>query len=205
MESTLTIRRAGATDIDAVATAFAAGSADEVVSAWVMAEDPELAEAFRIQHAPRLIERSVQDDEVWIAEADGRIRAVSIWQHVHSARRFEIEAEEACGMSEAVPGRRSLARLATVTALLAATHPREFPHRYLQLIVTVPEFRGMGAGGAILADRLKAASQASVPVYLEASTDRSSRLYARNGFAREGVTHTLPEDGPTLIPMWFRG
>ncbi|WP_435591936.1 GNAT family N-acetyltransferase [Nocardia sp. bgisy118] len=199
-----TVRRANIDEIDAIAAAFARGSVDEAVSTWVVADHPEIAEAFRTEHAPRLVERAIRDDEVWLAGAGDEIWAVSLWQTVTSADRVVAEAAEARAMADAAPRLRPLARLVAVTALLAEHHPREFPHRYLQAIVTVPEHRGKGAGGAILADRLKAFSDASETAFLEASTERSSRLYARNGFVRTGVTHTLPDDGPTLIPMWFR-
>ncbi|MCP2278818.1 GNAT family N-acetyltransferase [Nocardia amikacinitolerans] len=200
-----TVRRAGIQEMDAVAAAFARGSADEAVTAWVVADHPEVAEAFRSEHAPRLVERALREDEVWLAGTDDEIWAVSLWQKVTSADRVRAEAAEARAMAAAVPNVRPLERLVAVTALLAEHHPREFPHRYLQAIVTVPEHRGKGAGGAILADRIKAYSDASETAFLEASTERSSRLYARNGFVRTGVTHTLPDGGPTLIPMWFRG
>lgn len=92
-----------------------------------------------------------------------------------------------------------------MTEALAAHHPEEFPHRYLQSIATVSRHRGSGAGGAILTHCLAAAARAGVPVYLEASTKRSATLYERCGFIRVGESIPLPEDGPTMLPMWFRG
>lgn len=124
---------------------------------------------------------------------------------VTSADRVLAEAAEAQALADAAPEVRPFQRLATLTALLAREHPREFPHLYVQVIAAVPQHRGSGAGGAILADRLKAASDAGVPAFLEASTEDSARLYTRRGFVRDTVTHTLPDRGPTLIPMWFRG
>lgn len=198
----ITVRQASVTDRDALIEAFGAAGADEVVTAWVLEGEPDAS--VRTAFVPGLIDRALQEDEIWVAGAGEEIWSISIWQHVTSVQRFADEAEEMRARAEQAAGMRVLERVAYLTDLLAREHPREFPHRYLQVIVTMPEHRGKGAGAAILADRLKAASEASVPAFLEASTERSARLYSRSGFAPTGTTHTLPENGPTLIPMWFR-
>ncbi|MGY1865699.1 GNAT family N-acetyltransferase [Nocardia gipuzkoensis] len=198
----ITTRQAGAEDRDALIEAFGIASADEVVTTWVLEGQPE--GGLRTAFVPGLVDRALRDDEIWVAGAGAEIWSMSIWQHVTSVERFAAEAAETRTMAQRAPDVRVLQRLRIVTDLLAREHPREFPHRYLQVIVTVPEHRGEGAGAAILADRLKAASEAGVPAFLEASTERSARLYRRCGFAVTGTTHTLPENGPTLIPMWFR-
>ncbi|PXX62220.1 acetyltransferase (GNAT) family protein [Nocardia tenerifensis] len=199
----INVRQAGEQDRDAVIEAFAHASRDEVVTAWVLEGFP--FEQFSEQYVPVLIDRALRDDEIWVAGDDSQIWAVSIWQQVDSVDRFQTEAAEARAAAEGAPDVPTLRRFAVVTDLLAHSHPCELPHRYLQVIVTVPEHRGKGAGAAILADRTKAASSAGVPAYLEASTERSARLYTRMGFARTGAEHELPEGGPTLRPMWFRG
>ncbi|MFI6165700.1 GNAT family N-acetyltransferase [Nocardia sp. NPDC051052] len=196
----LTVRQASTQDRDAVIAAFAIASPDEVVTAWILEGHP--IEQFSDQYVPALIDRALRDDEIWIAGTESEIWAISIWQHVESADRVEREAVEARAQAESVPDIRALQRAAVVSELLEHSHPREFPHRYLQVIVTVPAHRGKGAGAAILAHQTKAAS---VPAYLEASTDRSARLYTRMGFAQTGTNHDLPDGGPTLRPMWFRG
>ncbi|MGY2027545.1 GNAT family N-acetyltransferase [Nocardia gipuzkoensis] len=198
----ITTRQAGAEDRDALIEAFGIASADEVVTAWVLEGQPE--GGLRTAFVPGLVDRALRDDEIWVAGEGAEIWSMSIWQHVTSVERFAAEAAETRTMAQQAPDVRVLQRLRIVTDLLAREHPREFPHRYLQVIVTVPEHRGKGAGAVILADRLKAASEAGVPAFLEASTERSARLYRRCGFAATGTTHTLPENGPTLIPMWFR-
>ncbi|WP_063053568.1 GNAT family N-acetyltransferase [Nocardia arthritidis] len=197
----ITARQATGRDRDALIEAFDAAAADEVVTAWVLEDQPD--SGFRTAFVPGLVDRALRDDEIWVAGAAGEIWSVSIWQQVTSVERFAAEAAEARAMAEQAPGVRALRRAAIVTDLLAREHPREFPHRYLQVIVTRPEHRGKGAGAVLLADRLKAVSEAAVPAFLEASTERSARLYGRCGFAPTGTTHTLPENGPTLIPMWF--
>ncbi|WP_067541638.1 GNAT family N-acetyltransferase [Nocardia crassostreae] len=202
--SELLVRRAEAKEVDAVAEVFAAASMDEVVSAWVMEDHAEIAEAFRVKYARELIENAIRDDEVWLAGADEDIWAVSLWQTVTSLDRVHREAVEARELSEN-SGLQPFRRMAAVTAAVAANHPPVFPHRYLHVIVTLPQHRGKGAGAAIVNQRAKAASEAGVPAYLEASIERSARLYERCGFVRDGDPILLPENGPTLRPMWFRG
>ncbi|MEU2040628.1 GNAT family N-acetyltransferase [Nocardia niwae] len=198
----ITARQAGPHDRDALIDAFGIASADEVVTEWVL--EGQADPGFRTAFVPGLVDRALRDDEIWVAGPGEEIWSMSIWQHVTSVERFAGEAAEARTMLEQAPELRVAQRLAVLTDLLARAHPREFPHRYLQVIVTVPEHRGKGAGAVVLADRLKAASEADVPAFLEASTERSARLYSRCGFAPTGTTHKLPEHGPTLIPMWFR-
>lgn len=198
----LSARQARTRDREALIETFRAASVDEVVTAWVLEGQPDAA--LRTEFVPGLVDRALRDDEIWVAGADADIWSVSIWQHVTSVERFAADTVEARTVAEEAPAMRPLRRAAFLTELLAREHPREFPHHYLQVIVTMPEHRGKGAGAAILTHRLRAASEAGVPVFLEASTERSARLYTRSGFTRTGTTHILPDNGPTLVPMWFR-
>jgi len=197
------VRRAGLADVATVGRVYAHAAQDEAVTAWVTEGFPDIAAAFRDEHAPKMIERAVDGgDEVWVAGPGDEVWAVSVWHRVTDTGRYRTEAGETARMADGAPEVRPLVRLAAVTELVARTHPREFPHRYLQSIVTVPERRGRGAGAAILAAVL---SEAREPAYLEASTERSARLYERCGFARSGAVLPLPDGGPVLIPMWRRG
>ncbi|MBB5918091.1 GNAT superfamily N-acetyltransferase [Nocardia transvalensis] len=204
MGTQVRVWRAEAADAEAVARVFAEASADEAVSAWVMDGHPEVAERFAADYAPELIGRSLRDDEVWLAGAGDDIWAVSLWQTVTSLDRVRREAAEARDLLDEFPI-PPFRRMTAVTAAIAERHPGEFPHRYLQAIVTLPRHRGAGAGAALVTERTKAAAAEGFPAYLEASTERSSRLYARCGFHRLGDPIPLPDNGPTLLPMWFRG
>lgn len=200
MQNQPRVRRAELSEATEVARVFARAALDEAVTAWVLEDSPEAVEYFRNERAPELITNALKEDQVWLAGSGSDIWAVSIWQTVTSADRFEAEAAELRALAGQVPG-RPFERITTVTTALAARHPREFPHQYLQVIVTLPEFRGRGAGAAIITDRVKSAT---TPAYLEASTERSQRLYERCGFARIGDQIVLPDNGPTLRPMWFQ-
>ncbi|MFI6869338.1 GNAT family N-acetyltransferase [Nocardia sp. NPDC050406] len=204
MDSQLVARRAGLDELDNVSRVFAEASADEVVFSWVMEGQGEIADQFRTTHAPEMIERTMREDEVWVAGVGDEVWAVSLWHTVTSTERYAREAAEMRELYANAP-LQPFRRLTALTGLLEKTHPAEFPHRYLHVIVTLPEHRGKGAGAAIITDRVKAAADAGVPAYLEASTERSARLYERCGFVHEGEHIVLPENGPTLRPMWFRG
>lgn len=49
---------------------------------------------------------------------------------------------------------------------------------------------------------LDRAHRLSLPVYLEASTPQSRKLYARHDFVDQGPPLPLPDSGPVLQPMW---
>ena len=196
-----TVWRAGENDLEPLTKAFRQATPDEAVTEWIMRDHP--MDQFLDEWIPQIVDRGLRDDEVWVAGGDGEIWAISIWQKLTSADRLIADAATARAHADRAPEVRPLQRSALVTELLAREHPRRFPHSYLELIATVPEYRGRGAGAAILTERTRQCSAAGVPAYLEASTERSSRLYTRQGFVRTGETHTLPADGPTLIPMWF--
>lgn len=201
MGTELDVRRAENNDVDALMTALSAAAPDEAVTEWIMRGYP--AKEFLDLYLPEIVERGLAEDEIWIAGAAGEIWAVSVWQAVDSAERLHAEAATARELADRAPDIGPLQRSAYVTELLARKHPRRFPHRYLELIVTVPQYRGRGAGAAILGHRTRSLAAAGMPAYLEASSERSARLYARQGFTRIGEPYALPEDGPTLIPMWF--
>ncbi|MEU1524124.1 GNAT family N-acetyltransferase [Nocardia rhamnosiphila] len=201
MGTELTVRRAGTSDLEPLTKAFRKATVDEAVTEWIMRDYPW--DQFLDEWVPQLIDRGLRDDEIWVAGGDGEIWAISFWQKLTSADRLIADAAAARGHADQAPELRPLQRSAYVMELLAQEHPRRFPHSYLELIITVPEYRGRGAGAAILTERTRQFSAARLPAYLEASTERSARLYTRQGFVRTGETHTLPEEGPTLIPMWF--
>jgi ribosomal protein S18 acetylase RimI-like enzyme len=102
---------------------------------------------------------------------------------------------------ETVPEAR-LAVLAEGMAVQGAMHP-EAEHWYLPWIGVVPAARGRGLGGAVLAKGLARADAAGMPAYLEATSPRNARLYARHGFAATGTVAVAGY--PAIIAMWRPG
>ena len=70
-----------------------------------------------------------------------------------------------------------------------AVHRPRYPHWFLANLGTAPAARGQGVGSALLAHRLAAIDRTGSPVYLEATTDGSRRLYERFGFRATGPIH----------------
>ena len=202
MDSQPSVRRAEKSDQDAVLAAFTAGVLDDPVTVWLLAGQP--AGPLLDGYAGQLIETSLRDAEIWIAGAGAEIWTVSIWQTITSSERFRTEAEEIAARAARSPEAGPLRRSAYLTALLAREHPREFPYGYLHVIATVPQHRNRGAGAAILARRARSLTGTRTSAFLKASSEQSARLYTRHGFVRDKHTIPLPDDGPTLIPMWFR-
>jgi GNAT superfamily N-acetyltransferase len=56
------------------------------------------------------------------------------------------------------------------------------PHYYLAMLGITPQWQGRGWGDALLKPMLDHCDEEGATAYLESSTRRSVRLYARNGF-----------------------
>jgi GNAT superfamily N-acetyltransferase len=92
----------------------------------------------------------------------------------------------------------SLPRATRLQRFFEEHHIKE-PHYYIRYIGVAPAFQGQGLGAALLRPTLDRCDEEGVPAYLEASTERSSRFYARLGFEHLGELH-IP-DGPPFWPM----
>jgi RimJ/RimL family protein N-acetyltransferase len=91
-----------------------------------------------------------------------------------------------------------LPRARRLQRLFEANHLRE-PHYYVRYLGVATRFQGHGLGTALLRPTLDRCDRERVPAYLEASTERSARLYERLGFVHLG-TRQVP-DGPWFWPM----
>jgi GNAT superfamily N-acetyltransferase len=91
-------------------------------------------------------------------------------------------------------------RLIIFDAAMAAAHPHDRPHWYLNVIGTRPERQGTGLGARTMAPVLALCDGDGLPAYLESSNPRNMTLYRRHGFEQTGEI-PLP-DGPSLYPMW---
>lgn len=94
---------------------------------------------------------------------------------------------------------RNAERALLLVSALARRHPTATAHLYLGCIGVPPHRQGEGLGGALLRKGL--AEAGNRPVYLEASSERSRRLYLRHGFADLGEPIRIA-DAPPLWPMW---
>ena len=94
----------------------------------------------------------------------------------------------------------SVVRGMAVEDRMAAVHPEE-PHWYLAIIGSYPTLRGKGFGNALMRSRLDRCDAEHAPAYLESSNPDNVPYYQRFGFEVTGEI-TLPDNGPSLIPMW---
>lgn len=188
------VRVAASTDLERVGAAYATAFADEAVAAWAF-PNGTLSTAL---HGDAFA-HALDGGEVLIGELpDGTIAGVSVWLTVHTTEQLRREAAALADLATTEP---ELTRIATVMRLVTSRHP-DTPHVYLSAMGVLPHARGRGVGGAILRHRLARADDQRQPVYLEASTPRNQRLYARHGFHPTGRPIALPDAGPRLQPMW---
>jgi GNAT superfamily N-acetyltransferase len=91
-------------------------------------------------------------------------------------------------------------RALSVLTRVEKAHPRE-PHWYLEAIGCVPEARGQGVGGTLLAPVLERCDADGLPAYLESSNPRNIPFYERHGFVARPL-FPLPAGCPVITPMW---
>ena len=78
-------------------------------------------------------------------------------------------------------------RAELVGRLTGAIHPHDRAHAYLLMIAVDPAHQGKGLGTALIEPVLQRCDREGLPAYLEASTERSRRLYERLGFTFMGT------------------
>jgi GNAT superfamily N-acetyltransferase len=191
----LIVRPSVPSELDAVLPVCVEAFADEAVSAWVE-PDPER----RQQRTRELFESSlraaVDAGQLIVAFlVGGGPVAASLWADLPGAPPEPGPPENDRPVSDLA------GRLAVVRSATGARHP-DVPHVYLSAMAALPHRRGLGAGSALLRHGLEHARDVGLPVYLEASTPRNRKLYARHGFQDHGEPIPLPDGGPVLQPMW---
>jgi len=115
----------------------------------------------------------------------GPVVGVAVWERPGFALGTWAQARELPTLVRAV-GVRHLPAAVRGLRAFAAHRPR-YPHWFLADLGTDPAARGRGVGSTLLAHRLATADRTGAPVYLEATTDGSRRLYERFGFRATGT------------------
>lgn len=80
-------------------------------------------------------------------------------------------------------------------------HPYDRWHHYLALLAVHPDRQHQGLGSALLTHHHTELDDNATPAYLEATSPRNARLYARHRY-RPRPTYRVAGDGPLLYPMW---
>lgn len=188
------IRQAGADDVDAVAGALGAAFVGDPWIAWIVAADRHQDRITALQ-VSLLTAVGIPHGEVWLAEQEGAVAGGALWLRadhpVPALAWAQVAATEASlmgdGHSRAGPAAAATRHLRPVT-----------PHHLLATLGVVAAARRRGIGSALLAPVLAEADAEGVDAYLETSTERNLRFYARLGFEVSGHV-SVPGGGP---PVW---
>ncbi|MFF5445062.1 GNAT family N-acetyltransferase [Streptomyces sp. NPDC012888] len=193
----LAIRRAERADRDAVAGLLDAAFRDDPVSSWVF-PDPEHRRRVHGRFLGVFVDVALEQGRIDYAE-DGSCAA--LWLRVPAGEHGGEDAEDD------VPARMRAAadpdneRCELVGRLTGEVHPTAEEHEYLLMIAVDPARQGEGLGTELMRPVLERCDRDGVPAYLEASSERSMRLYERLGWEFTGTAVRLPE-GPLMWPMW---
>ena len=80
-------------------------------------------------------------------------------------------------------------------------HPSGAFHEHLAILAVRPDRQGQGIGTALLDARHAVLEDQGTPAYLEASDERTRRLYLAHGYTDRGSPIELA-DGVRMYPMW---
>lgn len=194
--SAVAVRRAGASDLPALARSLARAFLDDPVAIWSCRPDslrPRVLERFNGTRLRQLLDR----DEIW---TDPELRTAALWAPPRQWRespRQDLEIAR-CLLHPRLIWRMPL--LARGFGRMELLHPHQPPHWYLAVLGTDPAAQGQGLGSAVLAPVLERCDSDGVGAYLESSKERNIAFYARHGF-RVTREIQLPR-GPKMWAMW---
>lgn len=92
-------------------------------------------------------------------------------------------------------------RFRAFDAVLDRHHPVGAAHHHLALLAVRPDAQGQGTGTALLRAHHARLDDLGMPAYLEASDQRTRRIYLAHGYTDHGPAIRLP-GGPAMHPMW---
>ncbi|MFF2522553.1 GNAT family N-acetyltransferase [Streptomyces liangshanensis] len=193
--SNVSIVRADGADAEEVTSVLATGFHDDPVSCWIFPDDADRARLHPDFFRP-FVELALAEGSVWTT-ADRA--AVALWLPVDVTAHDE--GPDLRALYEPILGAYHADRIGAFDVRSTANHPAHTDHQYLPFVAVLPDRVGEGLGTALLTDRLDDLDRQGVPSFLEASNERSAKLYARLGYAHLDVTTDLP-GGPSLYPMW---
>ncbi|HUR07992.1 MAG TPA: GNAT family N-acetyltransferase [Nonomuraea sp.] len=202
-----TIRQGHAGDIDPAARLIAKAFGELQAARWLVPDkarrDTVLANHFRLILAQALDHGVVDVIDVGLPvgdDSDVRYHlgpspvAVAVWIDrdgpLPELPDYDLLLEAATG--------DNAGRFRLLGELFDEHQPAE-SHYYLALLAVHPDCQGDGLGTALVHHHLN--QRPDTPVYLEASSPRSRKLYARLGWEDQGDPFPLP-DGTLFWPMW---
>lgn len=193
----LTLRPARPDEAGRVAHALASAFVDEPSVVAMLGRGRgvtnKLIQLLQLQLGREYLPNGVVD----LALSDGEIAGVAMWSSPESRSASVLAQLRMVPAYLNILGRQFWHAAGLETRSLRS-HPGH-PHWYLYMLGVVPEFQRRGIGDQLLAHRLGLMAD-DQPVYLEASTTDSMRLYERHGFVQ--VNTLSLGNGHSLQGMW---
>lgn len=200
MSGMAAVRPAAASEVTALNAALAQAFARDAVMNWLLPQRTRRVVRRELMFALELQTYVLPQDGLVFTADSGRDGLVGgclalppgRWQMPRAVDgRTAVRWLRALGMQ--------LPRMSRAQRALEERHLTE-PHYYIRWVGVTPALRGQGLGSALRRPALDRCDSDGLPVYLEASSERSAALYERLGFVHLGVLE-LPDGGPQVWPM----
>ena len=192
----MSVRRASAADVPALAAMLARAFYDDPVASWAFRNDrvrPRALERFQSARLRQLM----GGQEIWTTD---ELTSAALWA---LPKRWRMSPRETamlvpCFLHPLLALRGPLVGIGWEG--MERAHPRHPPHFYLAVLGTEPDAQGQGLGSAVLRPVLEQCDTDGVCAYLESSKERNVDFYARHGFRVLGELRLLR--GPKMWKMW---
>jgi GNAT superfamily N-acetyltransferase len=189
------VRRATSADTAAAARSLARAFVDDPVMSWLFPDEPGRVHALERFFAIELDRVHLRTGEVWTTDS---ATSAALWA---PPGRWRVPVGTLLREGPSllrVFGRRTLLGLRGLSRV-EARHPR-WPHWYLAILGTDPDWQGKGFGSAVMSPVLQRCDEESLGAYLESSKESNIPYYRRHGF--EVVDEVDMPRGPRVWLMW---
>lgn len=192
------VRAAHAAEAHTIAVTLAEAALGDPLGRWLIPADEDTRFQYAVAFFRMLVDRGLTCGELMVTAG---LEGAAIWDprlprngHNPTVADYDTRLMETTG--------RYAPRFMTLDEQLAHTHPTE-DHWYLIGLGVRPQHRGVGKGADLLLSMLSTLDAAAAPAAVHAYSDDARGFYERHGFTVLPVGPvTLPEDGPTVWPMW---
>jgi ribosomal protein S18 acetylase RimI-like enzyme len=186
------IRPASRADHATIAEMFTRAFRDDPIGRWI---DPDAAR-LRASYSLYVERFWAPSGEITVLD-DGV--AAACWTPPHAVHTGLLDQLRVLPALARVAG-RGLPRVLSALAAFERNHPHE-PHWYLPHIGVDPAAQGRGLGSELLEHMLERLDRDGSAAYLDATSERSLRLYERHGFVVT-AEERMPKGGPPFWRMW---
>jgi GNAT superfamily N-acetyltransferase len=187
---------AAVTDLDRMAAVLAAAFSNDPAFVHMLPLDMSRRDARLRRFFALELPRSQRCGGAWTT-TDGR--GAAVWYPPGTDQMSWWDIARQLPTNVRIFGRRLMIASRVLTEL-EKRHPKA-PHWYLYYLAAEPGAQGTGIGSALLRPVLATCDERRDAAYLEATSQQNRNLYLRHGFV-DHESFDLPDDGPTLWPMW---